>query len=255
MLRNRLQEILNERGLKNARVAQDIPELSRNVLDEIVNNNDTAIPFATVDLLCRYLNIKPADFFEYLPFDVTVSVNTDVDFYCADNFYTEINDGLLPVNENFQIPAFYLNLYIVKQSGTSITGLTKRVFELSAVMEAPLKLLPHPESDLSDNLFQPSQDIDFYIVLGDPLHEVTAIERREFFAFWNETLTPGFREELMNQIQSTISSYIHAHLLTLPGIDWSQCALHITYEFDKKVDPIITSAPRLIEKVNTPDPD
>lgn len=77
MIRNRLKELMAERGLKASRIANDIENLSRNTINSTVNNNGKMIQFETINLLCQYLGVTPSDFFEYLPFDVDVAVDSD----------------------------------------------------------------------------------------------------------------------------------------------------------------------------------
>lgn len=72
MIRNRLAELLAERGLKITQVAKDIPGLSRNTITATAQNDGKMIQLETIDLLCNYLGITPSEFFEFAPYRITV---------------------------------------------------------------------------------------------------------------------------------------------------------------------------------------
>lgn len=97
MIRNRLKELMVERGLKASRIANDIDNLSRNTINSAVNNKGKMLQLETINSLCQYLGVSPKDFFEYLPFDVDVSISSDTDLSIIGN--TEIapaEDSLSP---------------------------------------------------------------------------------------------------------------------------------------------------------------
>lgn len=76
MLRNRLAELLSERGLKITKVAKDTG-ISRNTITSTSQNDSKMIQYETIDTLCRYLNITPNELFQYQPikFDYTIATN------------------------------------------------------------------------------------------------------------------------------------------------------------------------------------
>lgn len=73
MIRNRLSELLSERGLKITKVAKDTG-ISRNTLTATAQNDSRMIQYETIDTLCSYLGISPNDFFQYIPYSVSYSV-------------------------------------------------------------------------------------------------------------------------------------------------------------------------------------
>ena len=73
MIRNRLAILLAERGLRATQVANGTG-IARSTLSKITNNASEKIDYSTINTLCRYLNITPCDFFEYAPFDASVTV-------------------------------------------------------------------------------------------------------------------------------------------------------------------------------------
>lgn len=65
-IRNNLAVLLAQRGLKTTQVAIDT-DISRNTLTAIVYNRNKMIQLNTLDRLCQYLHITPAEFFLYDP--------------------------------------------------------------------------------------------------------------------------------------------------------------------------------------------
>ncbi|TPR40433.1 helix-turn-helix domain-containing protein [Apilactobacillus micheneri] len=76
MIKNRLSKILSEKNLTISRVANDIPDLSRNTINSIANNKTKMIQMNTVNQLCQYLEVTPNDFFMFIP-DYNALNNSD----------------------------------------------------------------------------------------------------------------------------------------------------------------------------------
>lgn len=70
MIRNRLSLLMTERGLSASRVGNDTG-IAKSTLSKITNNNSSKIDYSTINTLCNYLKITPADFFEYSPLDAS----------------------------------------------------------------------------------------------------------------------------------------------------------------------------------------
>ncbi|XVK95680.1 helix-turn-helix transcriptional regulator [Staphylococcus nepalensis] len=87
MIRNRLSELLSERGLRTSRVAKET-QLARSSLTATINNDSEMIRLETINKLCNYLKISPNEFFEYSP------INIEYEFLLND--FT-----LLPVENTF----------------------------------------------------------------------------------------------------------------------------------------------------------
>lgn len=119
MIRNRLKELMDVRGLKATRIANDINNLSRNTINATVSNSGKMIQFETVNLLCQYLGVTPAEFFEYLPFDVDVSIDADNDPFID-------SSDLNVVASDWYIEPFYLNLYLTKTNNNYSAGESKK---------------------------------------------------------------------------------------------------------------------------------
>jgi len=71
MLKCNLAVLLAERNLKITKVSSDTG-ISRTTLTSLANNYSQGIQFETLNALCSYLRISPADFFCYVPFEVDV---------------------------------------------------------------------------------------------------------------------------------------------------------------------------------------
>ncbi|HGZ7055047.1 MAG: helix-turn-helix transcriptional regulator, partial [Staphylococcus aureus] len=92
MIRNRLSELLSERGLKISRVAKDV-KIARSSLTSMAQNDSEMIRYDAIDKLCSYLHISPSEFFEHNP------INFDFTFDEEPNY--KIND----VFEGFEVTA------------------------------------------------------------------------------------------------------------------------------------------------------
>ncbi|EPC7201664.1 helix-turn-helix domain-containing protein [Staphylococcus pseudintermedius] len=68
MIRNKLSELLSERGLKISHVAK-ATKIARSSLTSMVQNDSEMIRYDAINKLCNHLNIAPTDFFDYSPLD------------------------------------------------------------------------------------------------------------------------------------------------------------------------------------------
>ncbi|MCE5023388.1 helix-turn-helix domain-containing protein [Staphylococcus simulans] len=73
MIRNRLSELLSERGLKTSRVAKEV-KIARSSLTSMIQNDSEMIRYDAIDKLCRYLNVNVNDFFEYVPMNIELTI-------------------------------------------------------------------------------------------------------------------------------------------------------------------------------------
>ncbi|UXR44797.1 helix-turn-helix domain-containing protein [Staphylococcus simulans] len=88
MIRNRLSELLSERGLKTSRVAKEV-KIARSSLTSMIQNDTEMLRYDAIDKLCRYLHITPNDFFEYMP------INVDMSIQKTKNLFGLVNKGNL----------------------------------------------------------------------------------------------------------------------------------------------------------------
>lgn len=65
-IRNNLAVLMAQRGLKTTQVAIDTG-ISRNALTSLVYNRNKMIQLNTLNILCEYLQVTPAEFFLFDP--------------------------------------------------------------------------------------------------------------------------------------------------------------------------------------------
>ncbi len=181
MIRNRLAELLSERQLKISRVANEIPNLSRNTITSTAQNSGKMIQLETINSLCKYLKITPGEFFEYIPYDIEVAV---------DDFNLEIRSRDSNTNFNFDSPdvidkgAINFSLYITVEPA----GQPKYTYEFNG--SNPITLCYKPP---------------FYSI---PIDLVEPETKYKFVYFWDAKLTPGFKTVVTEQIQRAIRERI-----------------------------------------------
>ena len=183
MIRNRLAELLSERKLKISRVANEIPNLSRNTITSTAQNSGKMIQLETVNSLCMYLGITPAEFFEYIPYDITVSVD-DFKFEC-DTEETATNEDVIYIEKG----GISFSLYI------KVEPADKRpyTYEFNGKYPTNSELFLRPFEGLMD-------------AIPFELEEPTT--KFSFTTFWNHELTPGFQTVVTEQIQQAIRGKI-----------------------------------------------
>lgn len=72
MIRNRLAELLFERDIKIVRISKETG-ISRNTITNTASNNSEMLQMNTINKICRYLDITPCEFFDYIPIDIDVT--------------------------------------------------------------------------------------------------------------------------------------------------------------------------------------
>ncbi|MCH5397381.1 helix-turn-helix transcriptional regulator [Limosilactobacillus fermentum] len=179
MIRNRLAELLSERQLKISRVANEIPNLSRNTITSTAQNSGKMIQLETINSLCKYLKITPGEFFEYIPYDIEVAV---------DDFNLEVR--CMDPEPNFDSPdvidkgAINFSLYITVEPA----GQPKYTYEFNGATPITLCYKP-PFNAIPIDLVEPET-------------------RYKFGYFWDAKLTPGFKTVVIEQIQRAIRERI-----------------------------------------------
>lgn len=176
MIRNRLAELLAERGLKISRVAAEIPNLSRNTITSTSQNSGKMIQLETINSLCQYLGISPTDFFEYLPFDV----KCDVAVTKNETFASDVTMMSIPVHPGELTIDVYLKIESAK-SKTLVFGYSGEVLNKS-----------YWGATLEFNLKKDDQ--------GD------------FKSIWNDKITPGFRGTIWWEIKQKIADALNVNM-------------------------------------------
>lgn len=73
MLRNNLAKLMIDRGVTATQLFNDTG-IARSTISKISNNNTDKISMSTIDKICNYLHVTPADFFDFIPFEFDVKV-------------------------------------------------------------------------------------------------------------------------------------------------------------------------------------
>ncbi|MCW3764657.1 helix-turn-helix transcriptional regulator [Weissella confusa] len=225
MIRNRLKELMDERGLKASRIANDIDNLSRNTINATVSNKGKMIQLETVNALCQYLGVTPNDFFEYLPFDVNVSIDADTEPIVSTSY---VNNEIVSAEETY-IKPFYLNLYLTKVGNNHLSGESKKTFELSVISSEKIKFSTAPEFG-NNNFVMYTPNLK--VVLGNPpTKDNMGSQKESFLNFWNKELTPGFRKVIQENIQDAVLKYISDFCSNNQWIEFNDI-ISINFRFD-----------------------
>lgn len=185
LIRNKLAALLAERSLKITKVANETG-ISRNTITSTAQNDGKMIQLETINVLCQFLNVKPENFFEYLPYDFhTNTYITDID---VDNYG---QDGIT-------IHKLVADLFLRK---TSYAPMKKVEFDFTIELMKPAS--PKPiDASFSDYTLTMFISID----LADktqlkPLSEV-----------WMN-LTAGFRDDLKKQIVRDVTKSLKEQII------------------------------------------
>ncbi|MCT2875765.1 XRE family transcriptional regulator [Limosilactobacillus fermentum] len=171
MIRNRLAELLSERQLKISRVANEIPNLSRNTITSTAQNSGKMIQLETINSLCKYLGITPGEFFEYIPYDLELSID-DIKMDGQRDDYDQpltVDEGKMTFTLFIKLLGKSTQQYTYEYNVTNITRFT---------MAEGFSLL----LDFKEN-----------------------IDRYSFSYFWKDTITPGFQAIIQESIKEEIS--------------------------------------------------
>ncbi|MBF7122494.1 helix-turn-helix domain-containing protein [Pediococcus pentosaceus] len=193
MLRNRLAEILAERKLRISRVANDIPDLSRNTITSVAQNDGKMIQLNTINLLCQYLEISPSEFFEYLPFDIsfTAEPHGEISKFTNDDFGTSIN--------TIDISNLEFEGFLKKVAVNESLGYNEKTYDLTirqtsfAKSDNPFEL--HGYTLIFDVLLGASDNTEIFSKIKDNFNEL-----------WNLNLTDGFKSIIKEIIISEINN-------------------------------------------------
>ena len=228
MLRNRLKELMTERNLKASRVANDIPNLSRNTINTVANNKGKMLQLETINSLCEYLEISPSDFFEYLPFDIDIKLSADEEasITVADSF-----------TSSYAMKPFFLNLYLTQKRNSQLSGFNSKTFELSIL--APDKItFTRDLNSFVDTGYSPDKPVYVWdVLIGNPPTEDTFNEQKEaFLNFWNNELTPGFQTLIQEEIRNKTIDYFENNIISnAEFLNWKTFYFHLNYRFDNSI--------------------
>lgn len=100
-----LAVLLAQRQLKITRVSNDTG-ISRTTLTALNQNESKGVQFETISTLCQYLKIKPSDFFQYLPFDITCNTVITKN----DTWFTDATREAIRINQNSLLFDFFIKI-------------------------------------------------------------------------------------------------------------------------------------------------
>ena len=78
MIKNNFNTLMAERQLKITRVSNDTG-ISRTTLTSLSQEMSKGVQLDTLNTLCKYFNITPCEFFDYLPFDLEYNIEQDTE--------------------------------------------------------------------------------------------------------------------------------------------------------------------------------
>lgn len=231
MLRNRLSELLAERNLKITRVANDIPNLSRNTITATAQNESKMIQLETINSLCQYLGVQPNDFLEFVPFDIDISAA----FSSPEK--TEVEKG--DFAEAINLSDLEVDLFMKQSSIKEEVGERTKTFDLTVLLTNDVKI------PLIDDVDGPQNtEISFQVMLGH-LNDADTFNKQQsdFTNMWRTELTPGFRAILQKRISETVTKEFTGQIDVLckyaenkgfqkVNVDWNNFTFTYNFTFE-----------------------
>lgn len=176
MIRNKLASILADRGIKISRAAMELPNISRNTITNTASNNGKMIQLETIDTLCQYLDITPADFFEYLPFDLEFHTDITKNKAMTDEFF----DGIKLKSGDLSF-----DFYIKK---TVHNGSSPKLYGFSGTLQ---------KVGIADKMYL----------------QLTKDDKNNFNELWDSPNFSGFKLQTWRNIKQNISAAINQSMI------------------------------------------
>lgn len=192
MIRNRLSELLSERGLKTSRVALEVG-IARSSLTSMIQNDSEMIRYDAIDKLCNYLNITPHQFFDYSPLTFNFMLDEDPEI---------------------DVEEILFELYLNLKDGIKIN---KFKFDILIDMYDESHNKIDYDLEITYDRFQKNNkgkyDLVFKVVNEDS-------KENKILKTYIDTLSPGLKNVLFKKIQKQITTYVIKHLkIQLDDID------------------------------------
>lgn len=182
MIRNRLSELLSERGLKTSRVALEVG-VARSSLTSMIQNDSEMVRYDAIDKLCNYLNITPCDFFDYSPLTFNFTLDDDPQIIVEEIFFAlslNLKDGIDIKKFEFDI---LVDMYDEEHN--------KKDFDLEVVFDKFRKNNKNKH---------------------DLIFKVVRENENKTLKDYVETLSPGLKNVLFKKLQKLITSYVIEYL-------------------------------------------
>lgn len=194
MLRNNLAKLMIDRGVTATQLFNDTG-IARSTISKISNNNTDKISMSTIDKICNYLRVTPAEFFDFIPFEFDIKVLfEEFDSYeeleeYYKKFFNHKSEALFEVILNVythgQKQSIFFNGSVKIKSiyGESLL-LTDAVFSLSPKSENSVKIVTEmPIQFQTDILEKIKKEITDYMKLV-PFGEMDNISLEVFNSYW-----------------------------------------------------------------------
>lgn len=188
MIRNNLADILKERDISVRQLAKEVNNLSRQTLTTLSLNRGKMIQLETINTLCTYLRIQPEEFFDFVPFECGFEIEiTNIDIHKLSDgeklVYLELSEQNFQANIKFQ------------------------TFMDDSFDELSLKLIPAKSLPLltSKSVQHRAVTPKFYAV-------VDTSDKEEFKSIWENSLTPGFRFDLLQELTEKFTTELQRYI-------------------------------------------
>ncbi|RSJ12112.1 helix-turn-helix domain-containing protein [Streptococcus intermedius] len=188
MLRNNLARLMVDRGIKTLHLSNETG-IARSTITKIANNQSDKIGIDTINKLLGALDVRPSDFFDYIPYDFDFTFDID--------FEDESQSQAIP-EEGWQwgtYPAYaFLNVY---RNGSKI-----KTIEYSGSFDE------EPMHDGFDMTLKPHIDLKLSKEVKDYKDNLNFLS----------TIPVQFQTDIKNILETKISSYCASDNYLTPDI-------------------------------------
>lgn len=174
MLKSNLSVLMAERGLKIVDL-YNATGISKNTLMSLSENTSKGVQFETVDKLCNYLGVTPADFFVYAPYIVDIKFEKDAKD--KDEF----------------------NLIVILQSGDRIKSFTFA----GALYDKKFRQYMKDDDITTLANYSKNENCDYFIYLSDEVNS-----GRENFAYVFDKFPQQIKREIIENIFKELSDNV-----------------------------------------------
>lgn len=199
MIRNRLSELLSERGLKITKVAKDTG-ISRNTLTATAQNDSKMIQYETIDTLCSYLRVTPNEFFQFIPYSLSFNVQV-TDLYFSPESLNMFGSDLSLL--------FDFDLFVDFSDGRVSNEFTFQgeVVDIERTNNYVVKIKLSAENEQTDKEFALFRNgnipVGFFSLINTELkNEVLSVLKNELLTYLNERINEVSEVAFINSYES-----------------------------------------------------
>lgn len=199
MIRNRLSELLSERGLKITKVAKDTG-ISRNTLTATAQNDSKMIQYETIDTLCSYLRVTPNEFFQFIPYSLSFNVQV-TDLYFSPESLNMFGSDLSLL--------FDFDLFVDFSDGRVSNEFTFQgeVVDIERTNNYVVKIKLSAENEQTDKEFALFRNgnipVGFFSLINTELkNEVLSVLKNELLTYLNERINEVPEVAFINSYES-----------------------------------------------------